>query len=247
MNQSSFKDFGINFKIMLITIFSMVLLINMPFIMAVPSGPNIDLIRNQTLSPSSAHMINTSGGSITTMVLNSTTQNIRWKAFVGNITGKLTLDDGDGYSVFDWSISTFVGEVYATRSPNYIGWSNINCSTVSNISNEEIALNHTANPNDNISTTFNAQDHSSFYVGHVMIPSDNCYSVHTYVNASNQSADFEEVLLHDGTSMVYSTVIENDVKGYRPNETFDFQMIVPEVGLNSWTSSTPYYFYVELI
>ena len=43
-------------------------------------------------------------------------------------------------------------------------------------------------------------------------------------------------------------IIEQNADGYRGQlgETYDFQMIVPEVGLDSWTSSTAYYFYVEL-
>ena len=85
----------------------------------------------------------------------------------------------------------------------------------------------------------------------------------------NTNDDFEEVLLYDGgyqgsnvsngginqtnntnfKNIVYASIIEEDAHGYRgnaDNQTYDFQMLLPEVGLSSWTSSTPYYFYVEL-
>jgi len=218
---------------------------NSSVIFAIPVGPSVVSVHNETATPQGATKINTSGGSITTVVLNATTQNLRWKAYVGNVSGKLTLDDSSGFTVFDWSLMTVEGEVYATRSSSTPSWADIGCATWDNITNEEIALNHTSNPNDNISATFDKKQHSSFYVGSVSIGSNTCYSLHTNVNGSNQSIYFEEVLLHDKENMIYATILENDVFGYN-NQTYDFQMIVPEVGLDSWSSSTAYYFYVEL-
>ena len=142
------KDFGIILLLLLISIIHLV--VNTTKVFAVPSGPNVTAIRNETAAPQSAALINTSGGSITTMVLNATTQNLRWKAYVGNVTGTLTLDDAAGYSIFDWSITTaLTGEVYATRSSSTPNWANIGCATPTNITNEEKAINHTSNPNDN--------------------------------------------------------------------------------------------------
>src|SRR5262245_15380672 len=83
---------------------------------AVPSGPVATLITNETKSPAGATKINTTGGSITIMKLNATTQNPRWKAYVGNVTGTLTLDDASDNSIFQWSLTRVTGEVYATRS-----------------------------------------------------------------------------------------------------------------------------------
>ena len=215
-------------------------------VFALPSGPEVTFYSNSSANPANAATVNTSGGSITTMVLNSSTQNSRWKAYVGNVTGTLSLDDASDYSIFDWSVTNPLGEVYATRSSGTVDWANINCSTLQNITNEEVAINHTTNPNDNISITFNSQQHGSFYVGSVSIAANDCYSIHTHVNDTAQSSDFEEMLLHDEENMIYTTTIESNVPGYRPNETYDFQMILPEIGVPGWTSSTAYYFYVEL-
>src|SRR3989338_4993253 len=132
---------------------------------AEPSGPTITFMNNETKATSGAATINTSGGSITTVILNTTTQNLRWKAYVGNVTGTLTLDDASGFTIFDWSITNLLGEVYATRSSSAISWGKSNCSTTQKVTKEEMAINHTSNPNDNISTTFNQQLHASFYVG----------------------------------------------------------------------------------
>jgi len=217
---------------------------------AVPVGPTITEIKNETGSIRGSTLINTTGGSITTIELDVTAQNLKWKAFVGNVTGSLVLSDASNYSIYDWSLSTVVGEVYATRASSTILWSNIQCSNLTHIANEEIALNHTSNPDDNISSTFSVKDHNPFYIGTVEITSNSCYSIHTNVNNQSQSSKFEEIILYDGTdhqngNIVYATNLEQDAAGYNTNQ-FDFQMIVPEVGLATWESSTAYYFYVEL-
>ncbi len=217
---------------------------------AVPSGPTVTVLFNETKQPAAAKIINTSGGTITTIVLNATTQNTRWKAYVGNVTGRLVLDDGNDNTLFDWSLTNVVGEVYTTRFEGSINWSGINCSNQTHIANENVALNHT-NKDDNITTTFNTQVHSGFYTGTRQILSNTCFSVHTYVNSTSQQSMFEEVVLYDGTNatngnIVYASILERDAYGF-DNQTYDFQMIVPEVGLSGFSGSTGYYFYAELI
>lgn len=216
---------------------------------AAPSGPVITFISNETKQPASARVINTTGGSITTMVLNATTQNPRWKAYVGNVTGALTLDDANDNTIFDWTLTNVVGEIYATRASASINWSGANCSNSTHISLEEKALNH-SNKDDNITRTFNSQSHGGFYVGAREILPNTCFSVRTYVNSSTQSSNFEEIILYDGTNetngnVVYATPLEQNAYGF-DNNTYDFQMIVPENGLAAWSSSIAYYFYVEL-
>jgi len=217
--------------------------------MAAPSGPTVTILANETKTATSAALINTTGGTISTVLLNATTQNVRWKAYVGNVTGSLTLDDANDNSIFDWTLSSIVGEVYATRFAGSVNWTGINCSNSTHISLEENTLNHT-NKDDNLTRTFNSQIHQGFYTGTRQILQNTCYSVHTYVNSTAQSTRFEEVILYDDTNttngkIVYATPLEQDQYGF-DNNTYDFQMILPEVGTPGWQSSTAYYFYVEL-
>src|SRR3989338_3034243 len=195
---------------------------------AEPSGPTITFMNNETKATSGAATINTSGGSITTVILNTTTQNLRWKAYVGNVTGTLTLDDASDNTIFDWT--------------------GINCSNSTHITNENKAINHT-NRDDNITATFSQQLHSGFYVGTRQILANTCKSLHTYVNSTSQNSRFEEVAMYDGAKstgghVVYAAPLEQDQYGF-DNSTYDFQMIVPENGLPGFQSSTAYYFYVE--
>jgi hypothetical protein len=233
-----------NLRIREVLILILIFIITIYTVYSAPIGPTISYNSSETRDPDSAALVNTSGGSITTMILNATVQNVRWKAYVGNVTGTLTLDDTNNNTVFSWDMTSLTGEVYATRTSDSITWTNINCSNSTHINNEELALNHT-NPDDNISTTFSGKSHDQFYVGSVLIGQNNCSSVNTYVNDSNQSTFFEEVLLYDGANMVYTSILEQDKPGF-DNSTYDFQMIVPENGLSTWSSSIAYYFYVEL-
>ena len=236
-------------KLDIVLITFVILLASPILVYAVPSGPTITFISNETKQPSAARMINTTGGSITTMMLNATTQNPRWKAYVGNVTGSLTLDDANDNTIFDWTLTNVIGEIYATRASGNINWTGTNCSNSTHISNENFALNHT-NKDDNITKTFNSQSHNGFFAGTREILANTCSSVRTYVNSTSQSARFEEVILYDGTNasngnIIYATPLEQDSYGF-DNSTYDFQMIVPENGLATWASSTAYYFYVEL-
>jgi hypothetical protein len=214
-----------------------------------PSGVTIIPIRNETASANQAGMINISGGTITTINLNASTQDVRWKAFIGNVSGRMSLDDAAGATIYSWTLTSISGEVYATRYSGTINWTGVNCSNLTHISNEEVALGHT-NRDDNITATFNLKNHTSFYVDVNPILNNTCRSIHTYVNSSAQNQKFDEVILYDGTNLtnghiIYGTIIEHSIYGYN-NRTYDFQMLVPERGEPSWQSATAYYFYVEL-
>jgi hypothetical protein len=218
------------------------------YVYAEPVGTSATYVKNSTSSNPGNATLNYSGGYIMTVNLVSNEQNTRWKAFVGNVTGTLKLDDADGYSIYSWDRTTTSGEVYAVRTPNAITWADINCSTSINTTAEEIALGHTANPNDNISATFNDSDHVEFYVGTERIAANTCNTTNLAINDTMDLADdFEEVLLHDGSYMVYAAIIESDISGYRAGaETYDYQMMVPENASSGFSGATPYYFYVEL-
>lgn len=214
---------------------------------AAPVGATATYSSNSTNANPGNATLNYSGGYIVTYNFVSNEQNTRWKAFVGNVSGTLKLADADSYSIFEWSRATTSGEVYATRTPNTISWSNINCSTAVNKSTEEIAIGHTANPNDNISATFNDTDNREFYVGTEHFQASNCSTINLNVNNTRDAVDdFEEISLHDGTYMIYAAIVENDKFGYTNiNRTYDFQIMVPE-NATAGATQLAYYFYVEL-
>jgi hypothetical protein len=214
---------------------------------ALPAGATI--VSNTTDLPTSsaASSLTTAGGSFTTLVINGTYQNARWKAYVGNISGVLTLDDSSNYTIYDWNITSINGEVFVTRNST-ISWSSVNCTTSQKIGAEDQFLSINGTSVDSINRTFNATAHRSFYVGTNRIINSTCKSIATYVNDTRQSASesaaFQEVLLTDTyTNVIYATLINDNSLGYN-NGKYDFQMIVPEDDTKQ--TPTTYYFYAEI-
>lgn len=213
---------------------------------AAPEGVQIVSNTTETAPVTPAASITTAGGTFTTLLLNATTQTMRWKAYVGNVTGTFKLQDASNATIYDWGITTISGEVYASRN-NSIDWSQIRCSNTTTLQTEETQLNMTSTKEDSINRTFNITTHRSFYVGTRLIANSTCRSIATYVNSTRQAASenatFQEVLLDDTQRMVYATLLENKRQGYN-SQSFDFQMIVAESDINAVPST--YYFWVEL-
>jgi hypothetical protein len=214
---------------------------------AAPQGPIITFNSTETIAPQPATAITTAGGSFTTLILNATQQTPRWKAYVGNVIGRLVLDDATLRSIFDWTLASVTGEVYASRNGS-IDWASVVCANQSTIINEDAALNMSQNNPDTINRTFGNKIHKSFYVGTKLIQNSTCNAIATYVNdaaqAPSENANFQEILLQDNIGrMVYSTLINQNVTGFN-TQKYDFQLIVAE---NEYQSApTTYYMYVEL-
>lgn len=233
------------FMLVLVPLASLVVL---PLAIAAPQGPLITYNNTLNVTPTPAAQIATAGGSFTILSLNATTQTPRWKAYVGNVSGRLVLDDANSYSVFDWAVSSVTGEVYATRNSS-IDWSTIGCANLNSIYSEESLLNMSSSNADSINNTFRYRTHKTFYVGLTRIINSTCPSFATYINDTaqtmNEDAKFLEILLNDTYGRtVYTTLVNQNTTGFN-NQKFDFQMIVPEDEFKD-TPST-YYLYVELI
>lgn len=218
---------------------------------AVPEGfSNINVTQNDTKTTTGATILNTSGGYITTINLTARVQNVRWKAFVGYVNGRFTLDDASGSTLYDWSITTIAGEIYASRNASTVAWTQIKCANTTLLEAENTIMSHT-NPSDNITRTFSGSTHAEFFVGAVNISVNSCPTLNTYQNNASQDTNFEEIALFDGINatsggnIVFSTIIDANTTGF-DSLAYDFQMIVPENGASSFTGRTAYYLYVEL-
>lgn len=229
-------------------IIGLLILISLAYVYSLPTGPEITYNATVNATPNPAADITTAGGTFTTLILNATMQNYRWKAYVGNVTGKFVLQDANNYSIYDWALTTVAGEVYVSRNDS-ISWTQVNCSNQTIIGNEEYALNITDSKVDSINRTFNTSIHKTFYVGNIYIRNSTCPAIATYLNGTpqtrNESAAFQEVLLTDRTNLIYSTLLENKIQGFN-NQLYDFQLIVPDYGSEAITTSVPYYFFIEL-
>ena len=212
--------------------------------LATPTGPSsINITSNTTKAAAAGYKVNISGGYIAKLNITATAQNPHWKAFVGWVNGKFTLDDSTGSTIYDWTLSSVSGEVYATRASSTPAWSSIGCATAANISNEDTALSQT-NADDNITATFSSTNSDTFVVAGTSITAGSCKATSTYTNNVSAGAIYEESILSDNTNLIFVNVIESGT-GY-DGGTYDFQMIVPDNGSATWTGAIAYYIYLEL-
>ncbi|MBR9677121.1 hypothetical protein GOV04_03200 [Candidatus Woesearchaeota archaeon] len=215
---------------------------------AIPAGPQILYNSTETAPVTPGTYLNTSGGTFTTLLINGTTQTPRWKAYAGNVTGKLTLDDSTNQTIYDWSLATITGEVYVSRNDTNINWNDLKCANQSTIGAEQSYLNINNSNADSINNTFFNKTHKTFFAAGNSITNSTCQAIATYVNdqaqASSEASLFQEVLLQDSTgNLIFTTLIEEDQQGF-DTSTYDFQIIIPEDETSQ--TPTPYYFYVEL-
>jgi len=242
-------------KAVLIALITLTALFFLPTIKGAPVGPTLDYIsQSESTIPSSTleNSANITGGVIAVVNMNVTQQDKHWKAYVGNVSGKLLLEDAQNYSIYEWTLTSVTGEVYATRAGS-VNWSNVQCANKTHVNTEMTEMNHTSTytPFDAINITFSdANNHPGFLAGASTITANSCnYTLNTFVNGSQQNSTsyFEEVLLYDGSSVIYATILEENSFGYKTGERYDYQMLVAEKGEPSFEGkATSYYFYVEL-
>ena len=232
--------------LILVLIILLIVLFMANFGYADPVGVDVD--SNSTDTGPSRPPANHSaeGGTITTLLLNVSQQSTYWKGYVGNISGQLALQDSSNYTLYDWTLSSITGEVFASRS-SAINWSDIGCTNVSMMESEDSALGIPATEVETINKTFNGTTHKTFTVAGVTITNSTCPSIFTNVNSTSQSSSesalFQEILLDDEDDLVFVTIMEQDETGYN-NQTYDFQFIIPDT--YSSATQTTYYFWAEI-
>ncbi len=183
-------------------------------------------------------------GNITQMNLFGYTITQSWQGYYGNVSGTLQLADSNNKALYNWSILTPYGEVYATRSFD-ANFATISCASSGEIASEESFMGQNSEDRDSISNTFNKNSHPSFFVGSTQIHGNNCSSANLYDEGGEQSSSFYEVLLEDGGSnIIYTAILERDKQGFDGNN-YDFEMLVLENGHGNDTDTTTYYFYIE--
>lgn len=229
--------------VVLICSFSFYLAGAAPFGATITGTPTVD--NGPVRIPASR---NDSGGRIITTVLSVEQQDLNWKAYVGNVSGLFVLQNVNNRSIYEWpSVSVANGKLFISRSAS-VNFSSVGCANNAQVVSEQGLLGFGNTAADNINNTFIAKAHRSFDVGSIPIAQNNCSSIATWVNDTVQSAsstaDFQEVLLFDGSTLVYTSLLNDNKRGYDNSSQFDFQAIIAENG--SAPVTTSYYFYLEL-
>ncbi|MFH1641760.1 MAG: hypothetical protein ABIC04_02580 [Nanoarchaeota archaeon] len=241
--------------VMLLTLLGTVFAANVNF----PAPPdNITLESSTRRANNTLKTINAEAGNVTELTFKDYRRTTSWQGYYGNITGQITLDNGDNYTMFDWQIPTPTGEIYAANDSN-IQWSLIHCVNFSNngtvgytfnasILDKKYGMNNTAI--DRFDQTFNNTYYYTpgFLVGNIRITGP-CPLLYTYVNDAPQTSDFQEVLLTDNSTILFTAILNNSIDGFKAGsgDRYDFQMLVGENGnIGHEATTTTYWFYVEL-
>ncbi len=232
-------------------LFSFMLILSSRYVLSDPDGADVTYVSNTSKVAKIPDNRTDDKGTITTLLLNTVQQNIRWKAYVGNVSGKLVLRDADQYSLYEWPAAPNPdGVVFITMNQS-IDWSTIQCANTTDIQNFQQGLGHSNSALDNVNNTFNSKLHQSFDVGTIPFPSSRqCWTAYPWVNSAAQTpsttALFQEVLLMDANrKIVFASMIDQDTQSYRNDGTtkYDFQALVPEF---TSAENALYYFYVEI-
>ena len=246
------------------------LLIQVSMVLAIqPFGANYTIINSTRATPDEAQSIQAQAGNVTEINIFGYSPTQSWQGYFGNITGTIQLADVSDNIMYNWSLASPEGEIYTSTS-NSINWANIQClnytsdgtyldesgqgGTTSqhgtNLSQLETLFGIEFDDVDGINETFNligAGTHNLFYTNNLEFQEGECQSTRLFSSAgAGENDKFEEVLLYEPTtqSVVFASLLNEDVLGF-DGRTHDFEMLVPEDGHGTDTSTTTYYFYEE--
>lgn len=236
-----------------------------------PSSFTSTYITNYTDGGGEPTVMTHERGYIHVVNINKSQQTPRWKAYVGNVTGQLALGDGNGFSIFNWTLDIVTGEIYATRYHGNLSdhgnlaqgeephrlprWHTMRCANSTEVNLETERLNHNYNLYvDALNRTFTLGTFTNFYVGERLVDTSSCYGTYLNYDGQNNNAgsNWQQVVLtDDGDSnphpdLMYASLLRHEGLGFN-NQVYDYQILLPDDGSEGPVSNTPYYFYIELL
>ncbi|MBR9705750.1 hypothetical protein GOV14_01825 [Candidatus Pacearchaeota archaeon] len=239
---------------------------------AIPYGAsNVSQFNTSTAVADAPVSHNAQAGNVTELNIfgYSTTQS--WQGYFGNVSGTVQLGDSSDNIFYNWSVVSPLGEVYASTNDS-IDWINLQCFNFTasgsyaddsanrgstsqygmNLTQLESLYNIDVGDVDGVNETFalntTSEAHDSFYTNSLEFATGECASTFVYDDTGGGIDNkFEEVLLYDPdtVSVIFASLLEQDAAGF-DGRAHDFEMLVLEDGHDTDTSTTPYYFYVEL-
>jgi len=230
-----------------------VMIFSMASVMAIiPSGANIVAGANQTApadTPSSHPAV---AGNVTELTISGFARTQSWQGYFGNVSGTIQLADANDKVMYNWSLASPEGEVYATKNSS-VEWANIACfNLVTNHLVLESAFGIATDDVDGVNETFEniTNVHDEFYTNNVQFTAGKCPSTEIYDNTgTGVDNHFEEVLLTDAsgpTQVIFTSILDEESPLGFDAASHDFEMLVLENGHGTDVTTTTYYFYVEL-
>ncbi len=247
---------------------TLILILTLHLMPATPNGASITPGASERPDSGQASNHSAIAGNITELtIFSGDGASQTWQGYYGNVSGGLSLGDGSNNILYNWSLITPSGEVYASTNSS-ITWVNIQCFNFSangsyidesgnggttnqygtNITILESEYGISTTDLDGINETFTIKNHDLFYTSNKEFSADECRSLQLFTNETqSEDGSFEELILYEPAtrSVIFSTILENSKKGFN-NKEVDFQMVVPEDGHDADTQTTMYFFFIEI-
>lgn len=234
-----------------------------------PFGAQTNVIGSETAPEDSPQGIPAIAGNVTQLDVFgfSTTQS--WQGYFGNVTGTIQLADASDNIMYNWSLASPQGEIYASTS-NSIEWNYLQCLNFTadgshsddtsqaggtslygtNLTQLESSFGIISDDVDGIDETFSllGSGHDLFYSNNLEFSEGECQNTRIFSDSgAGEDGKYEEALLYEPTtqSVVFASILDEDILGF-DGASHDFEMLVLEDGHGTDTDTTTYYFYVEL-
>jgi hypothetical protein len=235
------------------------------------TGVNVTEINSTSQNPPPPGSVDAFAGNITEIAIPQgygITQ--AWAGYIGNISGVIQLADGSDNVMYNWTLASPKGEVFASTN-NSVVWYNIQCFNFTatgtytdeagnggttnlygtNLTQLETQYGIKSDDIDGVDETFTLKGpgtHNIFYLNYNQFDEGECYNTRI-LDSSGWGVDdhFEEVLLYEPTtfSVVFASLLNEDLLGF-DNRPHDFEMLVLENGHGTDTNTTTYYFYAAI-
>jgi hypothetical protein len=226
---------------------------------AVPSGANYTGEVTTTAAADDPELHTAYAGNLTYLDVYGTSTSQSWQGYYGNVSGTIQLANSGDKVLYNWSLTSPSGEVYASENGTAIAWANITCYNFTanyseggqRLTKLETRFNLSSDDGDGVNETFKDDNtHAAFNTASTAFTAGQCPATYMYANTGEgSSGTFEEVLLTDASDdvqVVFASLLEEtNTVGFDGNY-YDFEMIVLEKGKSGDTNPRNYYFYVEL-
>jgi hypothetical protein len=249
--------------------FVLVLILGAGFAVAVdPNGATVSPGTPERAGSDNAGEDEAYAGNVTELTISGNSITQSWQGYFGNVSGVIQLADSGDNVLYNWTLLSPSGEVYASTNQT-VTWGNIQCFNFTangsragtggetaggvslggmNLTQLEEDFGIGSADVDGVNETFSdANSHAAFYTASNEFTSGECLSTDIYQSGGPTDGQFEEVLLYEPetASVVFAALLEQDVSGF-DSATHDFELLVLEDGHGIDVSSTTYYFFVEL-
>jgi len=228
------------------------------FVSALPVGPETIANPYNTRWPTWDALNQTAiAGNVSELNFDASTITRTYQGYVGNVTGWIVLGDTNNNTLYDWTLASPQGEIYAVRSTTVPTWGSVSCASDVHIADEDLRLNVSQLlDEDSVNNTFvvgGAPDqinrfptadfgHPPFWTANQSITEDACPVATLYNSTYEPSTDFKEVLLSDNVNVdpttgfvIYTAIISHTINPFGDStgfdgRIFDFEMLVGENG-----------------